>query len=74
MIFHFEIWIEKEFFQLNEAYEASARAIARISSLENQLAKLTSEAMATEALCSYLGRFSQKALSPPPVKWSSLYF
>ena len=67
-------WIEIELFQLDEAYEASARAIARISALENQLTKITNEAMATEALCSYLGKFSEKALSPPPVKWSSMYF
>jgi len=60
---------------LDEASAASARAVARISALEKELANITKEAMTTEALCSYLGRFTEKAFSPPPpVKWSSLYF
>ena len=52
-------WIEIELFQsLDEAYEASARARARIWALEYELEQINKNAMATETLCSYLGRFS----------------
>ena len=59
---------------MDEALDASAKALARIKALEKDLAQVTKEAMTTEALCSYLGRFTENALAPPPVKWNSLYF
>ena len=65
----------QNFFKLDEFSAASARAEARILALERELANITKEATTTELLCSYLGRFTEKALTPPPpVKWRSLYF